>query len=567
MKKVIDAKCNKEEVRTHFNRFIYISLLFFILIINSNNVSAWWNTSFSYQRPINMTENSGINIFNYTINFTLDTQTIIAAGKMNSNCSDIRLLENDTFVKDFSVEKCNTTATEFVYKTNISASAFEQDYIYYGSSSAGTGVFTNTSVENATWIRREHFFVNDSYWNIIGSCDAGTSINTNSNQGDITMAFSGNGGDCRAYHDWGSTIVYGYVQNVTWTITGGSQPCGKLEGFRTAEAALGSAGCGTGTSELISASFDSSGSGSGDVWINSRNATNNSASADIEKQTTNNVNMTTIVQYSQSRTNASGYDAGVLYGSIFYVPSITPSGGNYRYEYLISGAASSGRSTNILVWNYNMKFYTYPEPSVTIGTEALANCNGQDHPSFVCVNLNDGVADGTNMQTTEAAVEHYITLNWTTERCIMNLTAYKYYQTYISHAPINFSYWNSTSLKWIKFSVAYMETIGGSYNSFTINNTWLKTTALRIQYDGVTTSTQQQLYEKENDCVAVLCGTLEGGRAWNGIFNGCDGGKSCQKFLFCEDGVQVLYKAAREDFVEHDPTFKLDKLAYEEVEK
>ncbi|HLC60873.1 MAG TPA: hypothetical protein VJJ52_05590 [Candidatus Nanoarchaeia archaeon] len=73
--------------------------------------------------------------------------------------------------------------------------------------------------------------------------------------------------------------------------------------------------------------------------------------------------------------------------------------------------------------------------------------------------------------------------------------------------------------------------------------------------------------EKENDCIAVLCGNLEGGSARNGIFNGCDGGKSCEKFLFCEDGVKVFYKAARENFVEHDPTFKLDKLAYKEVSK
>lgn len=75
------------------------------------------------------------------------------------------------------------------------------------------------------------------------------------------------------------------------------------------------------------------------------------------------------------------------------------------------------------------------------------------------------------------------------------------------------------------------------------------------------------LQETENNCVAIICGTLEGGSAWNGVFNGCDGGKSCEKFLFCEDGVKVLYKAARKDFVEHDPTFKLSKLAYKEVGK
>ncbi len=71
----------------------------------------------------------------------------------------------------------------------------------------------------------------------------------------------------------------------------------------------------------------------------------------------------------------------------------------------------------------------------------------------------------------------------------------------------------------------------------------------------------------ENNCIAVTCGSQHGGSAVNGVFNGCDGGKSCQKFLFCPDGVKVLYKAASSDFVYEDPTYKLSKLAYKEVGK
>lgn len=71
----------------------------------------------------------------------------------------------------------------------------------------------------------------------------------------------------------------------------------------------------------------------------------------------------------------------------------------------------------------------------------------------------------------------------------------------------------------------------------------------------------------ENNCLAITCGSLHGGSARNGIFNGCDGGKSCQKFLFCEDDIRTLYKASRDDFVAEDPTYKLSKLAYKEVGK
>ena len=75
------------------------------------------------------------------------------------------------------------------------------------------------------------------------------------------------------------------------------------------------------------------------------------------------------------------------------------------------------------------------------------------------------------------------------------------------------------------------------------------------------------IQELENDCVALLCGTLKGGSARNGVFNGCDGGKSCQKFLFCEDGTKVLYKSASEEFVLQDPTFYIEKLDFREVGK
>lgn len=71
----------------------------------------------------------------------------------------------------------------------------------------------------------------------------------------------------------------------------------------------------------------------------------------------------------------------------------------------------------------------------------------------------------------------------------------------------------------------------------------------------------------EDGCVVVLCGSQHGGSAVNGIFNGCDGGKSCQKFLFCPNGMKVLYKGSGERFVSEDPTFHLSKLDVKEVGK
>lgn len=69
--------------------------------------------------------------------------------------------------------------------------------------------------------------------------------------------------------------------------------------------------------------------------------------------------------------------------------------------------------------------------------------------------------------------------------------------------------------------------------------------------------------EKVNSCVEITCvSKLDG--AHNGRFTDCNFGKSCQKFVICENGVKTYYKNSQEGWLENDPTFKIDKL---EVQK
>lgn len=113
-------------------------------------------------------------------------------------------------------------------------------------------------------------------------------------------------------------------------------------------------------------------------------------------------------------------------------------------------------------------------------------------------------------------------------------------------------------------------------NAVTRNNTDCKPSKFVVLIDKGSAAGQKEVdfsswgvcvNSTENNCLAITCGTLKGGSARNGIFNGCDGGKSCQKFLFCRDSIKVLYKASRDDFVTEDPTFQLHKLEYGEVTK
>lgn len=68
----------------------------------------------------------------------------------------------------------------------------------------------------------------------------------------------------------------------------------------------------------------------------------------------------------------------------------------------------------------------------------------------------------------------------------------------------------------------------------------------------------------ENNCLVVTCVSLYDG-AHRGQYIDCRGGKSCQRFKICDDKIKVYYKNSREDFVEEDPSFYLNKLAFREV--
>ena len=89
----------------------------------------WWDTSWVYRKPINITENSGSTLTDYQILVTVDTQSLISAGKMRTNGGDIRFTDTDgTTLINYWVESgINTTSTKIWVKVpSISASAQKQ---------------------------------------------------------------------------------------------------------------------------------------------------------------------------------------------------------------------------------------------------------------------------------------------------------------------------------------------------------------------------------------------------------------------------------------------------------
>jgi hypothetical protein len=85
---------------------------------------------------INNTSNSN-NLTDYQVLVTLDTQSLISAGKMRSDGGDIRFADGVTLLNYWIESGINTTSTKIWVKVpSIPASSSKTIYVYYGNSSA-----------------------------------------------------------------------------------------------------------------------------------------------------------------------------------------------------------------------------------------------------------------------------------------------------------------------------------------------------------------------------------------------------------------------------------------------
>lgn len=124
------------------------------LHIQSGSPASWWNESYNNRKQLNISNTDGTAILKekFTINFTLDTQTLISDSKLRSDCEDLRVLWlNSTTWQELDriTTNCNSTNTkvEFRNQENISASGFDDNYfIYYANPSATSGPNNKSNV-------------------------------------------------------------------------------------------------------------------------------------------------------------------------------------------------------------------------------------------------------------------------------------------------------------------------------------------------------------------------------------------------------------------------------------
>lgn len=137
-----------------FVMFVFlVALLSTLTTAADANGPEWWNDDWSHKMIVDPNPPDST-IENYPAGVTIDTSKLINAGAMNSDCSDIRVLEetsSGTYQQmSYTISNCDSTSTTIGY---IMGDSSNNHYIYFGNSGANsaaiaTGTTMKTYMEN-----------------------------------------------------------------------------------------------------------------------------------------------------------------------------------------------------------------------------------------------------------------------------------------------------------------------------------------------------------------------------------------------------------------------------------
>jgi hypothetical protein len=168
----------------------------------SDLISDW-----KYRKPITIS-NSGSALTDYQVLVTLDTQSLISAGKMSSDGGDIRFTDSDgnTLLSYWIESGINTNSTKIWVKVpSIPASSLKIIYVYYKNPSATSQSNIKTTFNN----KGDDFNDNSLDTNIWSTSTPVGTISETGQKLNISIASSSNA------DWWGGTLEYAPVASIT----------------------------------------------------------------------------------------------------------------------------------------------------------------------------------------------------------------------------------------------------------------------------------------------------------------------------------------------------------------
>lgn len=102
--------------------------------------AGWFDTSYSFRQRVPVGNSSGENKTDFQVKITLDTASLIASGKLQSDCQDIRVTDINGKVLPYWIEPntCDTTETLVWTKAPKISTSGTDLYVYYGNPSASS---------------------------------------------------------------------------------------------------------------------------------------------------------------------------------------------------------------------------------------------------------------------------------------------------------------------------------------------------------------------------------------------------------------------------------------------
>lgn len=119
-----------------------LTVIPFVLLRGSRAPQAeasWWNSSWQYRQRVDVANSNATDLTDFQVSFTIDTASLITAGKLQSECQDIRVTDIGGRELPHWIEEnnpgCNSATTKvWVKMPNLSRSGGTL-YAYYGNSS------------------------------------------------------------------------------------------------------------------------------------------------------------------------------------------------------------------------------------------------------------------------------------------------------------------------------------------------------------------------------------------------------------------------------------------------
>ncbi len=121
--------------------------IYFLIVKPDEGEANWWNPAYRYRKQITIEYSGTEKLTEYQVLVEIDTSDLITAGKLQSDCDDIRFTDQVGVELDYYlVDGCNTTDTKIWVKTSRINPPKVNLFMYYGNGGASAG-----SDESATF--------------------------------------------------------------------------------------------------------------------------------------------------------------------------------------------------------------------------------------------------------------------------------------------------------------------------------------------------------------------------------------------------------------------------------